>query len=382
MNGAPNNLQIAILFANYGPYHIARVASAYHACKSRGWNVFGIELARSEEEYPWEIQVDKFPGQIHSVIDNLPLESAKFSHLFGKFIFLLNRTCPDVIAISGYARPSMLVALLWCLWHGKPAILLSETTEYDEPRSWWKEKIKKLLITRYKAALVGGQAHKRYLIKLGMPSKAIFLGYDVVGNDVFHPNQIKSLSCPLAQPFFLAINRFVTKKNLLFLLSAYAKYRQTAGTDPWDLVLCGDGELRLLIEEQITNHKIQNYVHLPGFLQQDQLLPYFAHAKCFIHASVQEQWGLVVNEAMAAGLPVLVSNRCGCYEDLIIEGVTGFGFDPENSQQLSELMLKMSSDEIDLNKISVAALEHIQKFSPHYFAEGLMEAVEYAVLQH
>ncbi|MBE9199420.1 MULTISPECIES: glycosyltransferase [unclassified Nodularia (in: cyanobacteria)] len=381
MNCAPNNLQIAILFANYGPYHIARVASAYHACKSSGCNVFGIELARSEVEYPWEIQLDKFPGQIHSVIDDVPLEKVKFSHLFGKLISLLNRTCPDVIAISGYARPSMLVTLLWCLWHGKSAILLSETTENDEPRSWWKEKIKKLLITRYKAALVGGLPHKRYLIKLGMPSEAIFLGYDVVGNDVFHPNQIKSLSCPLAQPFFLAINRFVSKKNLPFLLSAYAKYRQTAGTDPWDLVLCGDGELRLLIEEEITNHKMQNYVHLPGFLQQDQLLPYFAHAKCFIHASVQEQWGLVVNEAMAAGLPVLVSNRCGCYEDLIIEGVNGFGFDPENSQQLSELMLKMSSGEIDLEIMSNEVLEHIQQFSPDYFAQGLIQSVSHASSQ-
>ncbi|MEL6166319.1 MAG: glycosyltransferase family 4 protein, partial [Cyanobacteria bacterium J06628_3] len=119
---------------------------------------------------------------------------------------------------------------------------------------------------------------------------------------------------------------------------------------------------------------------LPGFLQQDDLLPYFAHAKCFIHASIQEQWGLVVNEAMAAGLPVLVSKRCGCYEDLIIENVNGFGFDPENSQQLSQLMLKISSGEVKLEKMSQASLEHIQKFSPDYFAEGLIQAVEYAFL--
>lgn len=60
MNRVPKNLQIAILFANYGPYHLARVASAYHACKSRGWNLFGIELARSEKEYPWKQNWTKF----------------------------------------------------------------------------------------------------------------------------------------------------------------------------------------------------------------------------------------------------------------------------------------------------------------------------------
>jgi glycosyltransferase involved in cell wall biosynthesis len=379
MNRVPKNLQIAILFANYGPYHLARVASAYHACKSRGWNLFGIELARSEKEYPWKTKLDEIPFPIYSAINDIPLETVKFTDLSRKLISLLNQTNPDAIAIAGYARPAMLVALLWCLYQRKTAILLSETTENDEPRSWWKEKIKKLIITSYQAALVGGNPHKRYLIKLGMPTDAIFLGYDVVGNDVFYPDQIKSLPSPLNKPFFLAINRFVHKKNLPFLLSAYADYRKLAGDQSWDLVLCGDGELRVQLEQQITNQAIQDYVHFPGFLQQQELLPYFAHASCFIHASIQEQWGLVVNEAMAAGLPVLVSNRCGCYEDLIIEGVNGFGFDPENPQQLTELMCKISSEDIDLQTMGNAALEHIQKFSPDYFAQGLIQAVNYAL---
>ncbi len=82
---------------------------------------------------------------------------------------------------------------------------------------------------------------------------------------------------------------------------------------------------------------------------------------------------------MAAGLPVLVSNHCGCFEDLVIEGVNGFGFDPDDSQELTDLMLKMSSEEIDLEKMSQSSLEHIQKFSPDYFAEGLVQAVQYAL---
>ncbi|WP_338422806.1 glycosyltransferase family 4 protein [Aphanizomenon flos-aquae] len=379
MKYIPNFHEIAILFANYGPYHVARVKAAYYAAQTKGWNVSGIELARSEKEYPWKTKLDQIPFPIYSAINDVPLETVKFRDLCTKLIALLNQTNPDAIAISGYARPAMLVALLWCLYQRKTAILLSETTENDEPRSWWKEKIKKFLISKYQAALVGGNPHKRYLIKLGMPTDAIFLGYDVVGNDVFHPDQIKSLPSPLNKPFFLSINRFVHKKNLPFLLSAYAEYRKLVGDQSWDLVLCGDGELRVQLEQQITNQAIQDYVHLPGFLQQQELLPYFAHASCFIHASVQEQWGLVVNEAMASGLPVLVSNRCGCYEDLIIEGVNGFGFDPENVQQLTDLMLKISSEKIDLQTMGNAALEHIQQFSPDYFAQGLIQAVNYAL---
>ncbi len=382
MNHAHKHLKIAILFTNYGPYHLARVQAAHHACSSREWTLFGIELARLEKEYPWITQPDEFPCQIISVIDDRALECAKFSLLFSKLISIFNETSPDVLAIAGYARPSMLSAWLWCFWHRKPAILLSETTEHDEPRSWWKEKIKSWLVKRYHAALVGGQSQKHYLLKLGMPAEAIFLGYDVVGNHVFHPDRIKSLPSPLDKPFFLAINRFVSKKNLPFLISAYAAYRQAAGAKVWDLVLCGDGELRLQLEEQIVTEKLKDYIHLPGFLQQDQLLPYFAHASCFIHASVQEQWGLVVNEAMAAGLPILVSNRCGCYEDLIIEGVNGYGFDPGDSQQLTDLMVKMSSGQIGLQKMGQAALEHIQKYSPDYFAQQLTQAVKYSLSHH
>ena len=91
-----------------------------------------------------------------------------------------------------------------------------------------------------------------------------------------------------------------------------------------------------------------------------------------------EQWGLVVNEAMAAGLPVLVSERCGCFADLVIKGVNGFGFDPYNSEQLTKLMLKISSDDCDREKMGQASLKHIEKYSPDYFAQGFVKAVEYA----
>ena len=165
-------------------------------------------------------------------------------------------------------------------------------------------------------------------------------------------------------------------------MTTYAAYCQKVGDRAWDLVLCGDGELRPQIEAKIAQLNLQHKVHLPGFLQQEQLLPYFAHASCFIHASTTEQWGLVVNEAMAAGLPVIISNRCGCFEDLVIEGVNGFGFDPHNSQQLTNLMSHISSESVDRQKMGQAALEHIQNFSPEYFAQGLTQAVKYAIKQH
>ena len=370
--------KIAILFTNYGPYHLARLSCFQKHCERLGWNVVGIELTRSGVEYEWKTQLEKFPGSIISVLGEQSLEQVKFTHLLQILSKILSQINPDVVAIAGYFRPAMLAVLLWCLWNKKSPILLSESKEDDAHRDWFKETAKSFLIKRYQAALVAGKPHKRYLNQLRMSTNAIFCGYDVVDNDVFHPSKIRCLSPPLNRPYFLTINRFIEKKNLPFLLSSYAAYRQQAGSHAWDLILCGDGELRPDLEKRITELNLQDFVHQPGFLQQNELLPYFAHAQCFIHASIQEQWGLVVNEAMAAGLPVLVSNRCGCFEDLVSEGVNGFGFDPTNSQQLTDLMLKISSGNINLTQMGNAALEHIQQFSPDYFAQGLRQAVEYA----
>jgi 1,2-diacylglycerol 3-alpha-glucosyltransferase len=369
---------LAVIFTNFGPYHLARLRSVDAHCRNRGWKLTGIELARVEADYDWRVSLSNLPFETISITEK-SLESTAFTQLMPRLWKALNQMNPDGVAIAGYARPTMLSALLWSHLHRKPAILLSETTDDDAPRSPWKERLKGLLITQYQAALVGGQPQKRYLAKLGMPDEAIMTGYAAVGNDTFHPSRIKHLQRPLEKPYFLTINRFIRKKNLPFVINAYAYYRKISGEHAWDLVLIGDGELRSHLERQIQDLKLEHCIHLPGFLQQNEQLPYLAHAGCFIHASTYEQWGLVVNEAMAAGLPVLVSNRCSCFEDLVIEGINGFGFDPEDSDALTHLMLKMSSGNVDLVEMGNSALKHIQKFSPDCFAQSLLQSVEYAL---
>ena len=372
-----SNMKIVALTSVSSPYIVARYSA--FAIKFPANSLYLIELGRTSTTYQWQLVELAVPYE-RVVLSEQPAEFQSTLSLSTIVLKALNQIQPDLVVTCGYGVRGMLVPLFWSLLHRKPAILLSDSKEDDAPRSGWREALKSWIAQRYQAALVAGQPQKRYLIKLGMAPEAIFLGYDVVDNEAFHPDKIKSLPAPLEQRYFLAINRFIPKKNLLFLISSYATYYQAAGAEAWHLVLCGDGQLRPQIEQQITELGLKDLVHLPGFLQQDELLPYFAHASCFIHASLQEQWGLVVNEAMAAGLPVLVSNRCGCFEDLVIEGVNGFGFDPEDSQQLIDLMLKVSLGKVDSVKLGQAALKHIQKFSPDYFAQGLMRAVEYALV--
>src|SRR5690606_18401005 len=106
----------------------------------------------------------------------------------------------------------------------------------------------------------------------------------------------------------------------------------------------------------------------------------YADAGAFVHASTTEQWGLVVNEAMACGLPVLVSNRCGCAPDLVKEGVNGWTFDPTDPATLAELMTTLASlPETERDALGAAGKRIIANWGPERFATGLIAAATRAL---
>jgi glycosyltransferase involved in cell wall biosynthesis len=181
----------------------------------------------------------------------------------------------------------------------------------------------------------------------------------------------------LPRHYFLAVNRFIAKKNLTRLLLAYARYRSQRGEHAWKLVMLGDGPLRESLYEQCRDLQLEKDVLFPGFAQYDLLPAYYGLASAFVHASVVEQWGLVVNEAMAAGLPVIVSNRCGCVPELVSEGRNGFTFDPFDVAELTGLMARVS-DHPNLDGMGEASRTIIGQWSPDRFAEGMLRAAETA----
>jgi glycosyltransferase involved in cell wall biosynthesis len=265
---------------------------------------------------------------------------------------------------------------------------MTESSSHDERRQSWKEWIKRRLVGRFAAALAGGSSHAAYLQALGMHADRISLGYDVIDNDHFHHGveRILGENSGLRSPrCFLASARFIEKKNLLRLLRAYADYRTTAtsrGSAAWGLVLLGDGELRDPIETLVQELNLTDAVTLPGFRQYDELPAYYARASAFIHASTTEQWGLVVNEAMASGLPVLVSDRCGCVHDLVKEGANGFVFDPLDLVSITQAMMRLTSlPEEDRARMGRASSEIIAQWGPDRFGDGLFRAAQRALAE-
>src|SRR6266513_2023833 len=169
----------------------------------------------------------------------------------------------------------------------------------------------------------------------------------------------------------------VKKKNLSGLMKGYAFYRSLAGPNNGKWVLLGDGPLRSHLLSLCHELDLDNDILLPGFIQYRELPAYYALADGFVHASTTEQWGLVVNEAMATGLPVIVSNRCGCVPDLVAKGENGFTFNPESVEDLSKLMVDMSRlSDRRLEEMRAESRRIIAGFTPTHFAIAAQGAID------
>jgi glycosyltransferase involved in cell wall biosynthesis len=150
------------------------------------------------------------------------------------------------------------------------------------------------------------------------------------------------------------------------------------GRAPWDLVLLGDGPLREKLNTQLSTLNLNEHVHLPGFKPYDELPVYYASANAFVHASAADQWGLVVNEAIASGLPVIVSDRCGCAPELV--NGNGFTFDPNNEDELATRLLEMASlSDQERKQLGENSYEIAANFAPERFGEGLQRAARVAM---
>jgi len=387
---AERKIRVAILFQRFGPYHHARLNAA-----GQIFSVWGVEACALEETYAWD-KVEGAAAFTRVTLTDRDSGGRQWKlELHRNLWRALDEIKPDVVVVPGWSYADALSALLWCAKTHTPSVVMSESTAWDEVRAGWKEWIKRRLVKLNSAGLAGGTPHTDYLIQLGLERERIFSGYDIVDNEYFIRNADVARGqgaavrrqYGLPEKYFLASARFIEKKNLFRLVQAYRAYRDQAGTmengkqkcEIWDLVLLGDGPLKPELNRLISELGLEACVHRPGFKQYHELPAYFGLASAFVHPSTTEQWGLVVNEAMASGLPVLVSDRCGCATDLVTEGVNGFTFAPENVGQLTQLMLRLANSDFPLADFGLASRRIISGWGPEKFATGLREAVAVAL---
>lgn len=381
-------MHIVVIFINIGSYHAARLRAAESACLHKGWHLTAVQVTDDTLEHPWGNLAKEITFPLKTILPKQiapPDAQLAASKLPG----FLDQLQPDILVIPGWGFPISRAALNWGKRHHIPTIVMSETKWDDEPRWWWKEYLKYLLyIRKFDAAIVGGKQHRDYLTKLGFARNKIFLGYDAVDNNYFTQQAAIARENSEAarkrqpkipsKPYFLTVTRLLKRKNLHRLIEAFVTYRHKVDiNEAWDLVICGSGEEQTAIQSFINQTNLQDCIHLPGFIGYQDIGDWYGMANALIHPALQEPWGLVVNEACAAGLPILCSRTVGAGCEMVRDGQNGWLFDPKSIEEISHALLKMHH--LDVNsriKMGRFSQQIVANYSPEYFSDGLLKAID------
>tara|TARA_X000000368_G_scaffold392767_1_gene357837 strand:- start:17063 stop:18292 length:1230 start_codon:yes stop_codon:yes gene_type:complete len=373
-----DKIKIAFLNDTMGPYHYARLKAANILSKCTF-----IEFSSVDHTNYWDTSSEHIQNKEILFTDE-PITKKSKQEISKRLNNVLDTLKADVVLISGWDATASLIALKWCIKNNTPSIILSESQKHDFKRSFIKEIVKRLLLKLFDSAFVGGKNQIRYLSELGFNKQKIYPGCDLVDNDYFMKNssighELRSHyrdKYKLPKKFFFTSCRFIEKKNLKFLISSFAKFQKDQSS--WNLVIAGDGPMKKELMSLTEELNIANKVFFPGYIQYDEIPIFYGLSSCFILPSITEQWGLVINESLASGKPVIVSNRCGSAPNLVEGKDVGYTFDPYDESDLISKMNLISS-EGKLEYFSKNTKNVISSFDNEHYSLNLNNAASIAV---
>jgi glycosyltransferase involved in cell wall biosynthesis len=334
----------------------------------RQWQVYKDEIRFSYEVLPsWRRRVGKY-----NLLLNRGVTAA------------LNRFRPRAVLCGGYNYVASWQAARWATRHKIPLLLWSESTVHDLRRRWRVVEWMKVRFTRRCTTFVAaGKSSRDYLLALSASDKSMFTAPNAVDVKFYAVQAAKARTVAekvrarygLPERYFLYAGRLIPGKGVFDLLAAYAKLEQHERSQ-MGLVFAGDGVSR----RDLTARAVEIHpgcIRFTGFVQREQLAELYALATALVFPTHSDPWGLVVNEAMACGLPVIATDVAGCVPDLVVNEVNGFIVRPGNVAELVRAMRKLS-DPGTADKMGRCAASRIQNFTPEACAEGIANAVQFA----
>lgn len=291
----------------------------------------------------------------------------------------------DGFLVHGWNNHSFWQAMRAC-WRTRTPLLVRGDSQLRTPRSWWRRWLKYVLyrrfIPRFDAYLVVGRRAREYYQAYGAPNERMFDAPHFVDNDFFaeradaaRPRRAElRRQWGLGEGAFVCLfaGKFIPKKRPFDFVRALARTDHRAlGIEG---LMIGDGPLRPLIEREIAATGAP--VRLGGFLNQSAIAEAYVAADALLLTSDGgETWGLVVNEAMATGLPAMVTDQVGCGPDLIIDGITGRTFPCGDVGRLAAIVQEAAGDRSRWAQFGASAREHIAKFSVDAAVRGTCAAL-------
>jgi glycosyltransferase involved in cell wall biosynthesis len=332
----------------------------------RQWLVYKDEIRFSYEVLPsWRRRVGR-----HCFLLNWGAQTA------------LQRATPDFIVCGGYNYVASWQSMAWARRQRVPFFLWVESTAKDlRSRHPIIESLKTKFLRGCDGFVAAGKSSAEYLKMYGVRQPMIFTAPNAVNTTFFARRaevvranaSVHRQILNLPEHFFLFAGRLVYEKGIFDLLQAYealgSELRKQVG-----LVFVGDGPARADLQQRAAAIN-PGAVHFAGFAQQQELATYYALADVLVFPTHTDTWGLVVNEAMACGLPVIASEVAGCVADLIKDGWNGRVVATQEPGQLASAMEELSRDAELRSLMSQRCRQHIEQFSPEAWATGFVTAV-------
>lgn len=366
---------IAFVCDNFGPIHLDQCVTL-DAALPDGCHTIGLELFADSNVYGWgQNDTDRFRkvtlargderGRIGTIAMAQRIVAACRRHDVGTILF------------AHYERPYILLAAWWLRLTGRRTIIMSDSKFDDYARFLWREVGKSMMMSPYTGGIAASTRCADYLRFLGVPRDNIRLGaYAILPGRVQDAAGVPPApeGTTFADRAFVCVARLVPKKNHLMLLDAYARYAATTPA-PRQLVLCGSGPM----EEEIRAHAqalgIAALVSIRGNLSAGDVAVTLGRALCLLLPSISEQYGIVVIEAQAMGLPVILSLNCGARDEQVRAGVEGFLIESDNPDGLATFMMQLGNDEALWRRMATAALDRSARAHSATFANAVIDLI-------
>jgi len=347
------------------------VFSALHeACNAANLSLHVVQVSYTEWERAIlggvDSEVHQYP---HEVLFDDPYDRVSLPRRLYRVLWVVMAQRWDIIVLPGYYEPAMWAAAIVGKARGAKIIIESDSTYHDRERWGPREWLKGLLVKMCDLALCYGMRARTYIVSLGMPVERTVLRCQATDNQTI--KQIHAECSARRDDFarevgvgkrnFIFVGRLSPEKNVATLIAAFARIAKRI--DGWGLIIVGAGPARAALESAVPP-ELKTRVTFHGGKGWRDVPKYFAVADVLVLPSLSEPWGLVVNEGLICGLPVLVSDRCGCLPEIVIEGQTGFSFDPDSIDQLAQLMEDLAKDDRTRERISGCAAEVAARYTP------------------
>ena len=256
-----------------------------------------------------------------------------------------------VAHLAGWGHWVVRLAIIACKIRGVPFSVESDSTLLPE-LSGLREALKRLVYPVWMRwisyAIPGGSRQASFFRYYGVPEEKIVVSHMTIDTEKIRQTASLSRSdfrsahgIPQDLILFVFVGRLLAQKGIDTLLHAFEKMQTKCPNAA--LAVVGDGPERDIVEQMAA--KSPGRIWVAGRQPSSGVIAWLRASDVFVLPSRDEHWGLVVNEAMTCGLPVIVSDACGCVDDLIVTGRNGVVFPVENAVNLAETMTQLSLNE-------------------------------------